>query len=803
MRIIGDVRVALRSLRARPAYALVAIITLSLVVGAGSAVLAVINATFVRPLPFADETRLVTLFGLPPGSQNVRGGTPLFSGSFVRMRERLGTVESVAGIWPRERALMVNGEAETVQTAGVSPDYFQVLGVPLAAGRAFTADEDIAAANVVVVSAAFAQNKMGTPSPVGRQLVIDGATMDVIGVLPNVSDPSYLSADVFTPLNIHRGNQPVPSSTIVGAVARLRPGATPEQARVEVQQAMKDITTELSSVMKGWSAGAVSMREGLYGDTRPALTVLFLAICLLTAIACANLANVTLADMSSRRDEITLRTALGATRSALVRLIAAEHMVVALVGGAIGLVVARAALPAILALDTSAAASLGEVNIDWRVQVGALLLALIVSVVSGLLPTLSATRGDLARGLAQSSRRTAGSRRQARTRAVLVAVETTIAAVLLISSALLLTGFSKSSALSPGFDPTNVLGAQLRLPAATYRGHAERAAFVRRVVEEVRAVPGVISAGAAFNAFRSGGGYLTSVVVEGKPTVDGEPRTLQFRRAGPGYFETMRIAVARGRTMTDADVAESQPVVVISRQLGNEFWSGEDPLGRRLARAADPTHPFTVIGIVDDVRDRGLELPTLPTIYLAYGQNTNAAAPISLVVRTSGDSGAYRQAIAQAVHRVDPSLPLSDMTTLESFLSRTLGPSRFRSVLLLTFALLGMALAVVGIYGVTSRGVSERTRELGIRLALGSGRGQLWRMVLRQSLTAVGFGLAVGLPVAALAGLLISRAVPGTTMSDVWMALPAVVVLALAGGVAAAAPTLRATRIDPVVALRD
>lgn len=803
MSFLHDIRIALRSLRARPTYALVALLTLTLVVGAGGAVLAVINATFIRPLPFADESRLVSVFALPPGIQNALGGTSLFSGAFVRMRESLRTVESVAGIWQRERALMVNGEAETIQAAGISPDYFQVLGVPLAAGRTFTSDEDLTAASVAIVSDAFARNKMGTDSPVGRKLVIDGAAVDVIGVLPNVSDPTYLSADVYTPLNIHRGNQPVPSSTIVVTVARLRPGVTAEQARAEVQASMKEITTELSSLMKGWTASAVVMREGLFGDTRPALTVLFLAICLLTAIACANLANVTLAEMSSRRDEITLRTALGSSRAALIRLVATEHVLVALIGGAAGLLVARAALPAILALDSSTAASLGDVTIDWRVQVGALMLALIVSVLSGVLPTLSATRGDLARGLAQSSRRTAGSKRQARTRAVLVAIETTIASVLLISSALLLTGFNKSAALDPGFDPANVLGAQLRLPAATYPGHAERAAFVRRVVEEVRAVPGVVSAGAAFNTFRGGGGFLTSINVDGKPTADGQPRSVQFRRASPGYFETMKIAQVRGRTFTDADVTDSQWVVVISRQLADLVWPGEEAIGRQLSRASDPTHPFTVIGIVDDVRDRGLELPTLPTIYLAYGQNTNGAAPISLVVRTSGDSGAYRQAVAQAVHRVDPSLPLSDMTTLESFLSRTLGPSRFRSVLLLAFALLGLALAVVGIYGVTSRGVSERTRELGIRLALGSGRGQLWRMVLRQSLSSVGIGLAIGLPVSVIAGLLISRAVPGIVMSDVWLALPSVVVLALAGGVAAAAPTLRATRIDPVVALRD
>lgn len=803
MSMLHDLRIALRALRSRPTHALIAILTLALTVGAGSAVLAVINATFVRPLPFADESRLVSLFGLPPGSQAVLGGTPLHAPAFVRMHERLRTVEGVAGVWPRERALTVNGVAETVSAAGVSPNYFQILGIVLASGRMFTTPEDLAAARVAVVSRTFARLRMGTDTPVGGQIVVDGETLDVIGVLPPVFEPEYLGADIFTPLNIHRGNEPLPSSTIVSAVARLRPGVTPEQARAEVNAAMSDIVAELPTGPQGWSAGAVSLREGLYGDSTPALTVLFLAVCLLTGIACANLTNVTLAEMNARRDEITLRTALGASRSKLVRLIATEHVLIAIFGGAAGLLLARVVLPAVLALDAGAAASLGDVVIDWRVQTGAVVLAAIVSVLSGVLPALSATRGDLALGLAQSGRRTAGSRRQGKTRGWLVAMETTVATVLLITSAFLLSAFNRTAQLTPGFDPANVLGVNLRLPATTYPDHPDRAAFVRRVVEEVRAVPGVVSAGAAFNSFQSGGGFLTSVVVDGRPTADGQPRTVQFRRASPGYFETMKIPELRGRTFADSDTAESQPVVVISRQLGDAFWPGEDPVGRRLARAATPTAMMTVIGIVDDVRDRGLELPTLPTIYVPYSQNTNGAAAISLVVRTTGDPGGYRQALAQAVHRVDPTLPLSNLTTLESYLARTIGPSRFRSVLLAAFAGLGLALAIVGIYGVTARGVEERTREFGIRLALGSGRGQLWRLVIAQALKAVAIGLAVGMALAVLAAVFISRSVVGTSLQDVWLALPAALLLALAGAAAAAAPTMRATRIDPIVAIRD
>jgi putative ABC transport system permease protein len=772
------------------------------VVGAGSAVLAVINATFVRPLPFADEGRLLSIYSLPPGSQSTTGGAPLSSNAYVRLRESLRAIESLAGFWPRDRTLLVNGAGELIATAGVSPDYFHVLGIPLAAGRMFTPEEETAAARVAVISQAFATQALGSGSPIGARVVIDGDQFEVIGVLPAVTEQAYVGADVYTPLGIRRGNEPVPGSTIVQAVARLRPGRTLAQARTEVEAEMRRVVEELPSTHSGWSAGAVPVREGLFGDTLPALTVLLVAVCLLTAIASVNLANVTLAQMISRRDEITLRTALGARRAELVRLIAMEHVLLALAGGAAGLLLARVALPAILALDAGTAAALGDVTVDWRVQAGTFALALGVSLVSGLLPALMATRGDLARGLAQSGKRLTLSKRQARARSWLVALETTIATVLLVTGALLLTGFSRTAAEAPGFDPANVIGAQIRLPIASYPSHDHRATFVRRVVEELRAVPGVESASAAFNTFQ-GGGYFTTIHIEGRPTPDGQPRTVQFRRASPGYFETMKIAMLRGRAFEDADTAGSMPVVVVSRQLSELVWPGEDPIGRRVIRPSDPTRPITVIGIADDVRDRGLDLPTAPTIYLAYAQNTNPAAPISLVARTTSDPASYRRAIGDALHRVDPALPLSGITTLESFLSNSLGPRRFRSVLLLVFAALGLVLAVIGIYGVTARGVVERTRELGIRLALGSGRAQLWRLVLRQSLTAVAVGFAIGVPASILAGLALTRTVAGTSLSDLWLAVPTGFVLALSGALGAAVPTLRAVRIDALVALRS
>lgn len=800
---LSDARAAWRTLRSRPAYVLIAVATISLVVGAGSSVLAVVNAAFVRPLPFSDENQLISVFALPPGSSSTRGGTPLFSPAFVRMREELHTVQEMVGIWSRDRALTRSGDVEMITTAGVSPGYFRTLGVELSAGRMFTDAEDVANARVAVVSRQFARSKMGERSPVGDQLLIDGEKFDVLGVLQDVSEPEYLGADVYTPLAIHRGNQPVPSSTIVRAVARLRPGTTPDQARAEVATVMRAVVAEMPEALKGWSAGAVSLREGMFGDSRPALAMLLLAIGLLTLIACANLATLTLAETGGRLAEIALRSALGASRVEIVRQLALEQAGLALAGGAAGLLIARGFLPAILSLDTAAAESLGTVTIDWRVQGGALILSLLVSLISGVLPALAATRHDLVQGLARSSRGAAGSRGQARLSGSLLAIETMIATVLLVTSTLLLGTYARTTAHDPGFDPSNVLAAQIGLPVARYPGQTERATFVRRLIEEVSAVPGVVSAGAGFNRFQPGAGFLTAVVVDGRPTEDGQPRTIQFRRASPGYFETMRIREIRGRTFSETDGVDSPPVTVISQQMADEVWPGDDPLGRRFARAADPTRVMTVIGVVADVRDRGLEQPPAPTFYVPYGQNSNPAAAITLLARTAAEPGSFRRAITQAVHRVDPGIPLSGVTTLEDFMASSLGPGRFRSLLLLTFAGLGLVLAVVGIYGVTSRGVAERTRELGIRIVLGCGRSGLRRLVLGRALGAVGAGVGIGLPAAVLAGVLVSRSLPGTSTADLWNAIPSVLVLVAAGGFAAAAPAMRAARVDPLVALRS
>ena len=804
-----DLRSAFRSFRANAGHASASLLTMALGVGAGAAVLAVASAAFIRPLPFKDANRLVWIYAQQPSTSGPAGRTSIHSPEFVRDRERVSqatTIGGIGGVYFLPRAMTVGGAAESINTGLTSANYFDVLGVPLTAGRMFSEREDLENARVAVLGDTFWRDRFSARADaIGQAIVLDGQPYTIVGILAPVTDVGFATADVFTPLNMHAGNLLLPAATTVTAVARLAPGATPESLSAELGAIMKDVAHDYAN-LNGWGAGAMSLRESIYGDSRPLLTLLIAAVAVLALIACANLTNVTLAGAVGRRQEMTLRAALGAGRADIVRLLAVEQVILAIGGGLLGVVLARWMLPAILALDPSASAGLGGVTIDWRVVAGAFGLTLVVSVLSGVMPAVVASRssrGDLARDLAQGGRRTVGSPRERRLRGWLVGAEVLMASVLVAASALLISSFGRTANADIGFNSHHVLGTRIQLPVASYPTTEARTRFVRDMVAAVRALPGVESAGETDLGFRLGGGFSTSLRIDGRPSPDGRPYTTSFRRVGPGYFETMRIAFLRGRSFTDADNANSQQVAIVSQNFADMFWPGEDAIGRRVIRSSDATHPLTVIGIAANVRDIGLGLPPGPTLYIAHAQNNTGAAPVGLVVRTTGDPGAMIRTVTETIHRLDPSLALTRTTTIDQFLEASLGPDRFRSALLVAFAAVGLALAGVGIFGVTSRGVVERTREMGVRLALGSGRRDLWLLVVLQAMKSVLAGLVVGIPATVISARLMSHWLPNVTGADAFAAVPALALLGLVGFAAAAIPAIRAARVDPMVTLSE
>ncbi len=798
---LRDLRHAGRGLIARPTYTAVVVATLALVIGAASAVLSVVNATMVRPLPYPDGDRLVQLFLLPPGPPLWTNRNPLSPAAFFRVRERLRLAEAVEGLWSRERALGGDVEPETVVTGAVSAGLFDLLGSAPALGRTFTEAEDRENAKVAVLGHPLWQRRFGAnPAIVGQTILIDREPYEVIGVMPATFVTLFTPTELWTPLNAASASLAM-NSTFVQTFARLRPEVSPAQLEAELRAAVQGVVAEQPTVWTGWSALVAGVQDAQFRLLRPSILALLGAMFVLVLLAAANLANLTLAQIVTRRPEMALRAALGGGRSAAIRLQAAETLLLAAAGGGAGVVLGQWSLPTLLALDPALARTLGDVDLDWRVQLAAAAVTLGVALAAGLLPLGRELRGDLARGIADGNRRAAGSRRDHRTRTWLVGAECALAVVLLGCGALLLSGFDRASRVDPGFDPRQVLGAQLRLSATAYPTEAARATLIARVLEQVRAVPGVENAAATLNRFVPGFFMVTAVHIDGQPTPDGQAHIVQFRRSSPGYFATMRIPLLAGRDFSASDGIDQPPVAVVSKRFADRHWPGADPLGRRIQRGTNP-RPVTVVGVVGDVSDVGFGQPPAPTVYVSYDQNSAAIAPVSLVVRTQGDPLALVPAVRAAVFAADPAQPIDSVTTLEQFLGDSLGPQRFRSTLLLALGAIGLVLAGLGVYGVTARSVEERTRELGVRQALGAAPVDLLKMVVTQALRVVGVGLAVGAILATAAGVTLLKTLPNLEDAQSWWAIPAVIVLAVVAAVAAIVPARRALTLSPTAAFR-
>ncbi len=796
-----DLRHVVRGLRSRPVYAVVVMATLALVIGAATAVLAAVSATLVRPLPFPGGDRLAQLFLMPPGDGAWSSRNPLNLGAFLRVRQHLTRAEMVEGLWSRERVLGGESEPEVVVSGAVSPGMFALFGGLPARGRTFTEDEDRANAKVVVLGDQIWRRRFGAdPAMLGKTVLLDREPYEVIGVMPPTFVTGFVPTELWTPLHATEAGV-APGNTVVQTFARRRPGTSVRDLQAELGLVMQAIVAESPKILTGWSALAVDLRDAQYRLQRPSVLALAAGVGALLLIACANLMSLTLAQILSRRPQLALRAALGGGRAAIVRLQAIEALLLAAAGTIAGLALGRAVLPMLLALDPSMATTFGRIDLDWRVQTVAALAAAIVTLVSGLVPLLRETRGDLVRMIADGQRRAIGSRRAHTVRAVLVGAECALSVVLLACAALFLSAFDRTSRVNPGFDPSSVLTAQMRLSESAYPTEAARANLIARVLERVRAAPGVSAAGATLNRFVPGFYFVTRIFVEDRPAADGQPYIVHFRRASAGYFETLGIPILRGRDFNAGDVAGQPLVAVVSRQLADWFWPGEDAIGRRIRRGTGPQWA-TVIGVVGDVSDVGLTEPRSPTIYVPFSQNNVAVTPVSLVVRTAGPPLAASRAVREAILSVDPQQPIDSVTTLEQFLADSLGPQRFRSTLLLLLSGIGLALAGLGVYGVTSRAVVERTPELGVRLALGATPGALARLVVWQSMRAVLVGLAAGAALALVAAAALLKWLPDLGRTDAWAAPVAMVVLGTVAAIAAILPARRALALAPGVALR-
>jgi putative ABC transport system permease protein len=798
-----ELRQAWRSLLHRKAYFLACAATLALVLGANAATFAVVNATMLRPMPFATRGEVLQLFSQPPGTTGVPQRNPLQQMEVPRVRERVRALARIEGFYPSDRVVTLKGEPAVVQAAGVTPGLLKMMAAPIAQGRAFLESEGQPGQLVAVVSDRYWRDTLGGGDVLGAPIVIDGQPHTIVGVLSPAYAVPFLDVQVMTPLHASPEPQPRRPPLSVVAVAELAPGASLARAREDLAALSRELAAEFPRTHGGWTMGAQPVREWQYGTMRAPLLMLLAATVLVLLIACVNVANLATAQAIARSGDLALRLALGARPADVLRMHLAELLIVSAAGLVPGLLLAWAAVPALLAVNPEVAKTLGMVSIDWRVQIFSAVVAVLTAAAASVTPALHAMRGQVAGVIAASGSRTTGSPLVARLQRGLVSLEVALCVALLMAGAVVVRGLQELARRSPGYEAAGVLTAQVRLPEPAYATPESRAAVVERLLVRVRALPGVTGASTTFNAFTPGFSFQTLVNVKDRPTPDGQPHTVQFRRVSTDYFATMRIQVVGGRAFGESDVADQPQVAIVSRRFAEQLLPGADPIGQVLVRTAPNSPAMTVVGVVGDVFDVSLSQAPEPTLYLPWAQNNNSNVPVALVIRTSVDPESVAPAVRAVLKEIDATLPLRRVQTLEVFVHESTAPERFRTMVLGIVAVLGLVLAAVGISGVTYRGVVDRTRELAVRLALGSPPGRIVRLVLSESARDLAIGTALGLVGGAALCALLARSLESVGSVDAVNTGVALGLITAVGLLAAYLPALRVLRVHPAEVLRS
>jgi putative ABC transport system permease protein len=789
---------SIRAIMRRPGLALTRLLTVSLVITALAAVAALASASLFRRLPFPDADRLVQIYLLPPDTTDVTNSTALFPVVFEHLDARGPSFEAVAGIWVADRAVAGRGDPESISAGRVSANFFAMLGADLAIGRTFTEEDVKVDAPLVVLSHGLWTRMFGAdPAVIGTVLQIDRRPHTVIGVASRDFDPAFTATQFWTPLRW--SDSAALRATVVQTIGRLRPGATRATAIADLQPVLAAARQTLPDLLKSSTIAALDLRESRFGSRRNALVMLVVIVVALALIATANLANLTFADLSSRLGDIALRSALGGSARAIVIDEVLPCGIIAIAGSALGLWAAATAAPWMLSLDPALSQAGLSIEIDWRVALAGVAGAMTVMTTAVAIPSWRVARRD---HVAFFSGTRLTDRRGRRRQSVLVAAQTAIALALMSAAALVVTTLQRNAAIDPGFDPSHVVTGQLRLAENAFPNHAARSRFIANVLERLSTTPGVAGAGTTLNPFIAGASFTTNVTVENAPRSDGQPYDLQFRRVSPGYFEAMHIRVIDGRSFQPTDTEARPPVAVVSESFARKFWPHGGAIGKRIRRGAATLPWAEIVGVVADVRDAGLIRETGPVMYTCYYQGSTAATAAGLVVRTAGDPRGAVPQIKRAIWAIDPAQPLSNIVLLDDYLASSLGPQQFRSWLVASCALSGILLAVIGIYGVTSRSVTERTKEVGIRIALGARPSNVWVRLVNSSLVAViaGVGLGALLSVALDTGLV--KLLPELGRSEwVFRVGSAVLVIAIST-VATIVAARHAATIDPIRALR-
>ena len=814
---LSDVRYGLRLLAKNPGFTTVALLTLTIGIGATTAMFSVVNGVLLRQLPFKDPERLVLVKERIP--KLVSHPIGITGPDVLTFTRENSSFDGVAGFIDTQSDLTGRGSPQKIPSARVGWNLFSLLGVPPIMGRTFTADEDHPESYVVIVSYRFWKQQLGGARDViGQKITLDRKPYEVVGVMPRdfefpvrADQPSELWLPIgFTPAELNVGN----TNFAFGALARLKDGVSMAQAQSDVERTAKRIEQALPAGARGdlqIFGALVPLKEDTVGEVRKPLLVLFLAVVFVLLIAVVNVANLLLARGTARQRELAVRLALGATSRRLLAQLLAENVLLGLIGGAFGLLLAAIATRALLAIVPSTVPRLHTVGIDTHILLFVVGISLLAGLAFGAVPALFAIRTNVNDNLKEGGRGISVGRHHQRVRASFVVAQVALALMLLAGAGLLLRSFRRVLEVDPGFRAENVITAAVSLPVSQYSTAAQLRSFYTQLQSRLEQIPGAKAAGLTtdlpLETQRE-----SAFAVDGYQPPPGAGLNLNaFSLTMGDYFRAMGIPLIRGRLFRPSDDLNAQQVVIISQSIAEKYFAGRDPLGGRLklGTASGNAPWMTVVGVVGDVKPFGLDSDSLPHSYMPYQQltddklNGSMAEAVKIVVRTAGDPASAAASLRAAVWSLDRQLPVTDLRSMEQVISESTAPRRFNMVLVAFFAGAALLLAAVGLYGVMSYSVAQRTHEIGVRMTLGARPADVLRMVLGSGVTLVLVGVLIGLAGALATSRLLTSFLFDVRASDPLTFASVALLLASVALVASMAPALRATRVDPMMALRD
>ena len=797
-----DVRTGVRALVHSPVFTVVTVLSLALGIGANTAIFSVVNGLLLRPLPYPEAEQIVDVWHTPP--QQSFPGLDRFSVSpanYLDWKAQSTAFEQMAVYADTGLSLSTSNDPLPLIGAVVSSDFFSVLRTNAMLGRTFTPDEERPGRDqVAVIGHGLWQRAFGAnPNIIGQTLTLNSRSFTVVGIMP-AGFEFPREAELWVPLAWDDNERKTRSIHDYLVIARLKQNVSLQQARAEMSTISSRLEQQYREENTGWGAVVTPLREDLVGDVRLALLVLFCAVGFVLLIACANVANLMLARGANRQKEIAVRIALGAGRARLIRQLLTESVLLAVIGGLLGLLLAVWGSKMLVQLGSLP--NSGALGIDTWALGFTLLVSFAAGIIIGIVPALQFTRTSISEALKQGSGRTGGSPIKQHTRKALVISEVALSLVLLIGAGLMIRSFWKLQNVDPGFDTSNALTMSIVLTPSRYSEPHQRLAFVDRAMEQIRAVPGVVSVGTTTRVPLGGGGSTQPFSVEGRPAAAiAEQPMAQTRYISPDYFRAIGIPLRQGRFFSDQDRDNSVPVVIISEAMARRFWPGENPIGRRLTPSFHSEQGTReIVGVVGDVKTSGLDADASAMMYLPFKQ---APLPfLSFVVRTASTPESLIQPVSKAIYAIDKEQALTDVETMDQVLGKSLSGRRFNMTLLLTFAGVALMLAAVGVYGVMNYTVTLRRRELGIRMALGAAKMDVLRLVLGQGLTLTLIGVGAGLVAAYALTRLMASLLYGVKATDYLTLITVPAVLIAVGLAASYVPARRATKVNPTIALR-